>query len=146
MMTSEKQLKKRGLPLCLVLTFVLAVFLQTAQEALAADTLIEIFYLPHRPALAVVSEVEKVIAEFSDMTVKKYSFDDPDSKELVQQYNLSGHMPVAIFINGKNTFTVNGKQMNLRNFPKGNTFVPMFAGEWDYDNLRSILSEISGGK
>ncbi len=144
MMIPTKLRNRRLLHQTLMYLVAFTVFFQAGQ-ALAADTLIDIFFLPHRPALAVVSEVEKISAEFPDTTIQKYSFENPDNKELLKKYNLTGHMPVAIFINGKNSFTVNGEKKSLRNFPKGNTFVPLFAGEWDYDDLRSILREISGG-
>jgi hypothetical protein len=129
------------------LFFLLAFFLVfQAEQAMAADTVMEIFFLPHRPAVAVVNEVEKVATEFDGMVIKKYSFDDPASARLVKKYNLTTHMPVAIFINGQNRFTVDGHKISLRNFPKGNSFVPMFAGEWDYADLRAILKEVSGEK
>ena len=124
-----------------------AVFLVLiAQSACGADMQMEIFYLPHPPAMAVVDEVEKVAAEFDNIVISKYSFDDPSVEKLLQKYNLTGHMPVAIFINGRNSFTVNGQKIALRNFPKGNAFVPTFKGEWDYADLRVILQQISGGK
>jgi hypothetical protein len=117
-----------------------------AQPACGADMQMEIFYLPHRPAQEVVSKVEKVAAEFNNIDIKKYSFDDPDADKLLKKYNLHEHMPVAIFINGQNNFTVKGQKISLRNFPKGDAFVPMFAGVWDYGDLRIILKEISGGE
>jgi hypothetical protein len=117
-----------------------------ASAASGVDIQIEIFYLPHPPALAVVSEVEKVAAEFKEVTITKYIFDDPDVAKLLKKYSLTDHMPVAIFINGQNNFTVNGQKIGLQNFPKGNTFVPTFAGAWDYNDLRIILQEISGVK
>jgi len=121
----------------------LAMLTQTAR---GADIEMEIFYLPHRPAEAVVAKVEQVAAEFNNVNLKKFSFADPGAEKLLKKYNLRDHMPVAIFINGKNNFIVNGNRMNLRNFPKGDPFVPMFAGEWDYKDLRLILTEISGEK
>ncbi len=125
--------------------FVTALAFQSS-SAYAADIQMEIFYLPHRPAQAVASEVEKVAAEFNNVVFKKYSFEDPGTAKLLKKYNLTDHMPVAIFINGQDSFTVNEQKISLRNFPKGNAFVPMFAGEWDYADLRVILQEISGGK
>jgi len=112
----------------------------------AADTLVDIFFLPHRPAQAVVSEAGKVAAEFHNIVIKKHSFEDPGTDKLLKKYNLTGHMPVAIFINGQNSFTVNGKKISLRNFPKGDAFVPMYSGEWNYADLRVILQEVSGEK
>jgi hypothetical protein len=129
----------------MIFSFVTILALQSL-AAYAADIQMEIFYLPHGPAQAVVSEVEKVAAEFKNIAINKYSFEDPATEKLLKKYNLTDHMPVAIFINGQNSFTVNGQKISLRNFTKGNAFVPMFAGEWDYADLRVILQEISGGK
>jgi hypothetical protein len=114
--------------------------------AFASDIMMEIFYLPHRPAMAVVTEIEQVAAEFDKVTVRKYSFEDDKNRELVKKYDLTSHMPVAVLINGKDTFTVNGTALRFRNFPKGNTFVPMFAGEWDYADLKSVLTELTREK
>lgn len=106
----------------------------------------EIFYLPHRPAVAVVEKIDTLVAEFENVVTEKYNFEDSASKKILKEYKLSGHMPVAIFINGKNSFTVDGKTISLSNFPKGDAFVPTFTGEWDYSDLRKILADIAGGK
>ena len=128
----------------IIIIIFIAVF--SAATVMAAGKKVEIFYLPHRPAMEVVSKVENVAAEFNIIGLKKYSFDDPGAEKLLKQYDLREHMPVAIFINGENSFTVNGQMIRLRNFPKGDAFVPMFAGEWDYADLRAILQEMRGGK
>ena len=130
----------------LLFSLVTAFMALIAHSACGADIQMEIFFLPHPPAMAVVDEVEKVAAEFDNIVITRYSFDDPSSEKLLKKYDLKGHMPVAIFINGQNSFTVNGQKISLRNFPKGNAFVPMFKGEWDYADLRIILQQISGGK
>lgn len=128
-----------GLMALLCLTFAW----QTA-PARAADIEMEIFYLPHRPALNVVDKVVELAAEFANVTIRKYNFDDPSSKRLVEKYGLTEHMPVAIFINGKDRFSVNGHELRLRNFPKGDSFVPTLSGEWDYPDLTAILTSLSG--
>ncbi len=132
----------RTLPGLLALLALFILF--SARPALAAAIEIEIFFLPHRPAMAVVDKVEEVAKEVAGITVTRYSFDDPKSRKMVEKYQLTDHMPVAIFINGKDSFTVNGRTLRLRNFPKGDTFAPMFAGEWDYDDLRAILAGLGG--
>lgn len=116
-----------------------------AAPARAGDIELEIFYLPHRPAIVVVDKVAQVAAEFKEVVLKKYSFEDRAAAKLLQKYQMTDHMPVAIFINGRDSFTVNGRPMRLINFPKGDAFVPMFAGEWDYPDLRAILKELAGG-
>jgi hypothetical protein len=127
----------------LIVLFGLFVF-SPAKPVLAADIAIEIFYLPHPPAMAVVTKVEQVAGEFIDVSIKKYSFDDPNSRKMVEKYRLTDHMPVAVFINGQDSFTIDGRVLRLRNFPKGDAFVPTLAGEWDYADLRRILAGLAG--
>lgn len=129
----------------LVAPFCLALVWQTV-PTWAADIEMEIFYLPHRPALNVVDKVENLAADFANVTIHKYDFDDTKSSHLVKKYQITEHMPVAIFINGKNNFTINGHEVRLQNFPKGDSFVPMFSGEWDYTDLKAILTDLSGEK
>jgi hypothetical protein len=111
--------------------------------AWADQTRVEIFFLPHRPAIKVADSAEMIAREFSNVTVIRYSFDDSDSQERVMNYGLTEHLPVAIFINGQNQFTVNGQSISFLNFPKSDTFIPSFAGEWDYADLKAVLSELS---
>lgn len=101
--------------------------------------IIEIFYLPHPPVEAVVKKVEAMISEFPKFQINKYSFDDPKGQALSKRYNLKGHIPMAIFIKGKNEFEVNGKKITLENFPKGDAFIPNYEGAWSYEDLKQIL-------
>ncbi|MCL4338645.1 hypothetical protein M1271_03080 [Patescibacteria group bacterium] len=104
---------------------------------------IEIFYLPHPPAVAIVRKVEPIITEFPKFTVKEFSFDDPQAKSVIDKYNLTEHMPIVIFIGGKDTFTVDGKSVELKNFPEGDAFAPSFEGGWSYEDLREILKSLN---
>ncbi len=104
---------------------------------------VEIFYLPHPPAEAIVRKVEPIIAEFPKFTVKEFSFDDPQAKSLIDKYNLTEHMPIAIFIDGKDVFTLGDKSIELKNFPKDDAFAPSYEGGWSYENLRAILKTLN---
>lgn len=146
MMITVKHHQRRLRAKIIACFFAMALFFQAGQTLAEDPTLIEILFLPHPPAMAVVSKVEKVAAEFNNIVIKKYNFEDPATKKIMKKYNLTGHMPIAVFINGQNTFTVKGEKISLRNFTRGNSFVPMFAGEWDYDDLRLILKKIDGAK
>jgi hypothetical protein len=114
--------------------------------AMAASGTVEIFYLPHPPAEAVVRDVEAVLKKHDQFKVAKYSFDDPESKKILARYDLREHMPVVIFINGRNEFTLGKRKVVFKNFPKGNAFVPMFEGNWSYRDLDGVLSAVGKGK
>lgn len=130
---------KTAIALLLVASAALLFWLDSSGRAAGVE--VEFFYLPHRPALAVVSKAEAIIAEFGNIKISRHSFEEPEGRKLAAAYGLTDHMPVAIFINGQNRFTLNGGTIQLRNFPKGDPFVPSFAGEWDYPDLREILRQ-----
>jgi len=115
---------------------------QTVTNQAVAENVIEIFYLPHPPALAIVKKVEPIIAEFPGFKVVKYNFDDPASKDKIAEYHLVNHYPVAIYIGGKNSFIVDGKTVSLLNFPQGDAFIPTYEGGWTYEDLRKILNSL----
>ena len=131
-------------------TIIMAVFMVYAvigpATAMAASGVVEIFYLPHPPAEAVVKEVEAVLKKHDQFKVAKYSFEDPQSKKILAKYDLREHMPVVIFINGQIEFTLGKKKVAFKNFPKGNAFVPMFEGNWSYRDLDGVLSAVGKGK
>jgi hypothetical protein len=135
-------MKILSIPVALLSLFL---FFQAASARAAAIEL-EILYLPHRPAMVVVDKVEQIAAGYKDVVVKKYSFESPETEKILKKYKITDHMPVAIFINGRDSFTVDGRTLRLRNFPKGDAFVPMFAGEWDYGDLQAILADLAGAK
>jgi hypothetical protein len=114
--------------------------------AMAASGFVEIFYLPHPPAEAVVKDVEAILKKHDQFKVAKYSFDDPQSKNILAKYNLREHMPVVIFIDGQNEFALGKRKVTFKNFPKGNAFVPMFEGNWSYQDLEGVLSAVGKGK
>jgi hypothetical protein len=113
---------------------------------MAGSGVVEIFYLPHPPAEAVVKDVEAVLKKHDQFKVAKHSFDDPESKRILAKYDLREHMPVVIFINGKNEFTLGKRKVVFKNFPKGNAFVPLFEGNWSYRDLDGVLSAVGKGK
>ena len=103
--------------------------------------LVEIFHLPHVPAVAVVKKVEEILKKYPEYTVTKYSFDDEQNNTKIIKYGLDEHMPVSIFIGGTNTFTIEGAQVSFQNFPKGDSFIPGFEGVWNYNDLEKVLSD-----
>lgn len=104
--------------------------------------LIEIFYLSHAPAQEIIQQIEPIIAKFPQYTVEQYDFEDPANDQLVERYGIIYHLPIAIYINGENTFTVDGEIITLENFPEGDAFVPSAEGDWSYEDLEKILNTI----
>ncbi len=109
------------------------------EKTLKNSILLEVFYLPHAPAIRIVEKVEEQVKAYPHIQLKKYQFGDHTISKKVKQYRINGHIPVAIFINGKDQFTVNNRRVVFRNFPQGDSFVPMFEGKWTYQDLDTVL-------
>jgi hypothetical protein len=131
----------------LTILLLLSAFLSGCARAPQADkTVVEILYLPHPPVKAVMTQVDSVLVRHPGLDVRKVSFDDPDSQALIDKYKLTGHTPIAIFINGRNQFNVAGRQVIFRNFPKNNSFLPPgMGGNWDYKDLEAVLARQKPG-
>ena len=100
---------------------------------------VDIFYLPHPPAEAIVREVEALLKEYPSITINEYDFLDPENKQKIEDRGLTEHMPVAIFIDNDNTFVIEGKTIIFSNFPIGDAFVPTQEGSWSYDDLEKVI-------
>ncbi len=109
-------------------------------EQKVQNNLVEIFYLPHPPAEAIVKKVEDILKKYPEYKIKKYNFYDANNKVKIESYKLLDHIPVAIFINGTDSFTIDGQKITLKNFPKGDAFVPTLEGSWSYEDLEKILA------
>ncbi len=105
-----------------------------------AANLVEVFYLPHPPVDPIREKIKNILQKFPEYKLVEYDFDDKNSEDKINQYKLFDHIPVAIFINGKDTFLVDGKKITFRNFPQSDPFVPTYSGLWDYSDLEKILA------
>ena len=103
--------------------------------------LVEVFYLPHPPIDPIREKIKNILEKFSNYKLKEYDFYDDNNKQKIENYNLIGHIPVAIFIGGVDTFLIDGEEITFKNFPKGDAFVPTLEGSWSYDDLEKVLAD-----
>ena len=106
-----------------------------------AENLVEVFYLPHPPIDPIREKIKNILEKFSNYKLKEYDFYDDNNKQKIENYNLVGHIPVAIFIGGVDTFLIDGEEITFKNFPKGDAFVPTLEGSWSYDDLEKVLAD-----
>jgi len=130
-------------PLAAILLMTVAV-LSSCSNPHSNRTIVEVFYLPHAPAEEVVNRIRAMVAKRNDVELLKYSFDDPATAALAKSYKIEGHMPVAVFIDGRDTYEVNGKKIVFINFPTDSSFAPTgFTGNWSYADIQKVLNKRS---
>ncbi len=111
-----------------------------AATAGGARIRVDIFYLPHPPAVAILKKVEAVLKKYPSVSINEYDFTDPGNAERLEAHGLKEHTPIAFFINDKIDFTIDGRRIEFKNFPKGDAFVPQLEGSWTYDDIGKAMA------
>lgn len=103
--------------------------------------LVEVFYLPHPPVDPIREKIKSILQKFPEYKLKEYDFTNNNNEQKIEDYNLTGHIPVAVFIGGIDNFLVDGQKITFKNFPKDDAFVPSLEGSWSYGDLEKVLAD-----
>jgi hypothetical protein len=108
---------------------------------------VDILYLNHPPLRPVLADVDKVLAKYGDkVKVTRYDFDTQEGAAFAKAKNITGHEPLAIFINGSTDVTVNGRQVKFLSFPQGQGTGMVQDGAWSMQDLDAVLAQATGAK
>jgi len=103
---------------------------------------VEVAYLNHPPLRPVLAEVDKLLANYGDhVSVTRYDFDTPEGEAFAKAKGLTGHTPLAIFINSSMQFTLNGRTVKFYSFPQGQGTGMVPDGGWTMQDLQQVLDE-----
>jgi hypothetical protein len=103
---------------------------------------VEIISLDHSPIRPAVQEVKDVAAEYGDkVTVQSYNFDTPEGAAFAQEHDLTEHTPIAIFVNGKMEFELDGRPVKFHSFPQNGGTDMVAEGQWTMADLRAVLDQ-----
>ena len=92
----------------------------TAAPAAPGAVSVEIIAFSHPPLRPVLAEVGQLLATYGDRVhVTHYDFDTPEGAAFAKKKGLSGHIPLVIFVNGKDTFALNRRTVTFQSFPQG---------------------------
>ena len=114
-----------------------------ASKPLAPGTIsVDIIALNHPPLRPVLAEVEQLLAPYgAKVQVTQYDFDTPEGAAFAKRMGLSGHIPLVIFIDGKDTFTLSGRQVTFESFPQGQGTGMVADGAWTTADLDTVLKQ-----
>jgi len=113
-----------------------------AAAAKPGTVTVEVAYLNHLPVRPVLSEVDKLLANYGDhVSVTRYDFDTPEGEAFAKAKGLTQHTPLAIFVNGSMQFTLNGRTVKFYSFPQGQGTGMVPEGGWTVQDLQQVLDE-----
>ena len=104
---------------------------------------VDILFLNHPPVREVLTQVDPVLAAYGDkVSVTRYDFDTPEGAAFAKKNGLTGHVPLAIFVNGVQTFDVNRRKVTFESFPQGAGTGMVPDGAWTVADLDSVLQSV----
>ena len=104
---------------------------------------VDILFLNHPPVRDVLTQVDPVLAAYGDkVSVTRYDVDTTEGASFAKKKGLTGHVPLAIFVNGSQTFDVNGRKVTFESFPQGAGTGLVPDGAWTVADLDSVLQSV----
>ncbi|OJF10547.1 hypothetical protein [Couchioplanes caeruleus] len=104
---------------------------ETADPTAGVD--VDLVYLNHPPVQPVLRDIDKVLAGYQEkISVTRYDADTPDGRKFADEHHLTGHVAIAILIDGEVAF---------KGFPAGAAPVQSAEGDWEIKDLDAALQQ-----
>ena len=131
----------------IVIVFIVLIIFAIALAAGATQKVsVEILYMNHGPLQSTLKEIDNIFAQHKyKITVSRYDFDSPDGERFKTKKGINQHVPLMIWIAGKNTVSIKGKEILFSGFPTGSG-PEFFQGKWTMEDLRAALNQVTQKK
>ncbi|MGW3645666.1 hypothetical protein [Streptomyces sp. NPDC000878] len=98
---------------------------------------VDLVYLNHPPVQPVLKDIEQVLADYKGkVSVSRYDADTPEGKDFTDEHDLTGHVAIAVLIDGKVSF---------KGFPTGEAPIKSAEGDWEIEDLDDALRQRTKG-
>ena len=125
----------------IIIPFVVFILFTVTLAAVAAQKVtVEILYMNHGPLLSTLKNIDNACAQYKEkITVFRYDFESEEGERFMNKKGVHQHVPLMIWIDGKNAVPVNGREIKFIGFPTGSG-PASFQGKWTIDDLRNALN------
>ena len=126
-------------------TLMLSLFLllPIAAEA-AAPVEVDVLYMNHGPLQPTLEKLKTIFTRYGKaITPRWHDFESQEGKNFMATKGLRQHVPLMIWINGKETVQVDGASCSFSGFPSGSG-PEFFQGKWTLESLAKALDQATG--
>jgi hypothetical protein len=112
----------------------------------ASPVAADILYMNHGPLRPTVEQIRQILSDYGDKVNSSwYDFESKEGEKFMAQKGIRQHIPLVIWLNGKSTVPVEGRDVQLMGFPSGSGPAP-FQGKWTMADLRKALDQLTEKK
>jgi hypothetical protein len=107
---------------------------------------VEILYMNHGPLRPTVEQIKQILLGYGDKVSSSWhDFESTEGERFMAQKGLKQHVPLVIWVDGKSTVSVAGRDVQLMGFPSGSG-PAAFQGKWTMEDLRRALDQLTDKK
>ena len=107
---------------------------------------VEVLYMNHGPLMESLEQIKKVLSGYGNKTtVAWHDFETKEGQDFMAKKGINQHVPLVIWLDGKSTLPVNGKEIKFVGFPTGSG-PAFFQGKWTMEDLKSALDQLTSNK
>jgi hypothetical protein len=134
---------KKTILSCLI---VLALFSIPFALYAAKEVKVEVLYMNHGPLQDSLEQIKQIFSKYGGkINVFWYDFESKEGEQFKAKKGINQHVPLIIWLDGKYTIPVNGKEIKFVGFPTG-AGPAFFQGKWTMNDLRQALNQITNTK
>jgi hypothetical protein len=112
----------------------------------AKEVKVEVLYMNHGPLQSSLEQIKQVFSTYGNkINVSWYDFESKEGEQFMAKKGINQHVPLVIWMDGKFTIPVNGKEIKFVGFPTGSG-PAFFQGKWTIEDLRQVLNQITNKK
>lgn len=107
---------------------------------------IEVLYMNHGPLQDTLSSMRKIFSQYKGrVSVSWYDFDTKEGEKFMAKKKITQHIPLAIWMDNRVKFKVDGKEIMFSGFPTGSG-PQFFQGKWTLADLQKALDQLTNNK
>lgn len=128
----------------LFLFLVITLSLLLPGQAKAADPVtIDVLFMDHGPLRPTLYKLKEIFEGYgAKLTVRWHDFESREGEEFMARMGITNHVPLVIWLNGKDTIDIEGTACTFSGFPSGSG-PAMFQGKWTMDQLSKALDLVT---
>ncbi len=109
----------------------------------SGPVVIDVLFMDHGPLRPTLNNMKDLFANYGDkLTVRWHDFESREGEDFMAKMGVTRHVPLVIWINGKETMEIDGASCTFSGFPSG-AGPAMFQGKWTLEFLGKALDVVT---
>jgi hypothetical protein len=119
----------------------------SAALSMAAEPLrIDVLYMNHGPLQPTLEQMRATFGAYGNkIQVAWHDFESEEGAAFMARKGIKTHVPLEIWLDGKDTLMVGGQKVRFLGFPTG-AGPRFFQGQWRLEDLDQAIGELTAGK